>query len=176
MGPQGSQGPEGPLGLLMSCSAGEILINTGTEWKCGTLAPLPNAIGTCVQENCSVSSCARGFGDCDASAENGCEVELMTSVANCGVCENVCSSGICNSGVCPGCPSGESYCFGTCTNLSIDPNNCGSRRHVCSLNNASSSCSNGQCLVSSCNPNYGDCNSPPCQSSFFSISILSMGP
>jgi len=85
----------------------------------------------------------------------------LTSIANCGACGNVCTSGVCLSGVCPGCPSGQHYCFGGCTDISIDSNNCGGCGHVCSLYQASSSCSNGQCLVSSCNPHYGDCNSQP---------------
>jgi len=100
-GPQGPQGSAGPPGILMTCSTSKVLVSTGTEWQCATIAPLPNAIGTCVQGTCSVSGCAKWFGDCDTNADNGCETNLQNNSANCGACGNTCPVGyVCRNTTC----------------------------------------------------------------------------
>jgi hypothetical protein len=100
-GPQGPQGPAGPPGSLMTCSNSKVLVSTGTEWQCATIAPLPNAIGTCVQGTCSVSGCSKGFGDCDTNADNGCETNIQNNSANCGACGNTCPVGyVCRNTTC----------------------------------------------------------------------------
>ena len=57
---------------------------------CGRACSPANATGACVASGCAVASCDTGFGDCDASAANGCEVDTRTSAANCGRCGNAC--------------------------------------------------------------------------------------
>jgi hypothetical protein len=95
--------------------------------------------------------------------ENGCEVDLITSVTNCGTCGNICSNGTCISGVCsppvPGCPDGQISCSSGCIDPSSDPNNCGGCGYNClSLPNVSSSlCSSGKCIPT-CKQGYGNCN------------------
>jgi hypothetical protein len=39
-----------------------------------------------------------------------------------------------------------------------DSSNCGSCLHVCTLSNAASTCSNGECLVTSCGGSFKNCN------------------
>lgn len=58
---------------------------------CGTSCPMrPHAsAATCTAGVCGIV-CAAGFGDCDGNPTNGCEVDLATSVANCGACGAAC--------------------------------------------------------------------------------------
>jgi hypothetical protein len=46
-------------------------------------------------------SCPGGRADCDGSAANGCEVDLMKDPANCGACHHACMDGEhCRGGAC----------------------------------------------------------------------------
>ncbi len=68
---------------------------------CGRACALPNATASCVAGACAVATCTAGFGNCDAMAANGCEANLATNAANCGVCGRVCAAGaMCAAGVC----------------------------------------------------------------------------
>jgi hypothetical protein len=45
--------------------------------------------------------CAAGYADCDGNRGNGCEVELASDPAHCGVCGRACESGVaCTLGYC----------------------------------------------------------------------------
>ena len=82
---------------------------------------------------------------------------------NCGECGNTCAEGeLCFEGKCQErCqdPTAPDVCGGLCVDFAHDENNCGSRNNFCDpIANASVVCSNGQCLQSSCNDNYADCN------------------
>ena len=44
--------------------------------------------------------CRVGRADCDGNPANGCEVDLSTSSAHCGVCGRSCGAGACSSGAC----------------------------------------------------------------------------
>jgi hypothetical protein len=48
---------------------------------CGRACALPNATAGCASGQCTVASCAAGFGNCDNNAANGCETNLNTTVA-----------------------------------------------------------------------------------------------
>ncbi|MEZ4407343.1 MAG: hypothetical protein R3A52_12815 [Polyangiales bacterium] len=67
---------------------------------CGTTCTIANGTAACVGGACRVGSCNTGFGDCDGNAANGCETNLNTSAAHCGMCGNACASGVCTSGTC----------------------------------------------------------------------------
>lgn len=41
----------------------------------------------CIDGACAVTSCRGGFGDCDGLYANGCEIDLFSSVQQCGGCE-----------------------------------------------------------------------------------------
>jgi hypothetical protein len=57
---------------------------------CGTGAA--NTTASCIQGMCTAPTCIQGFADCDQSAQNGCEVNLNVSVANCGACGQACTT------------------------------------------------------------------------------------
>ncbi len=60
------------------------LNNCGTfNLHCGAA---PNATPACVAGACGLGACAPGYGDCDGSAANGCEVNLRTTINSCGAC------------------------------------------------------------------------------------------
>lgn len=71
----------------------ETPINTTTNCgSCGAACPArANATAVCVSGACSIS-CLRGFGDCDANAATGCEVDLTDNPSNCGTCGRRCLS------------------------------------------------------------------------------------
>ncbi len=81
-----------------SCQAG--VCTGGTPISCPSVA---NAVaGTCSTTTGACSySCFAGFGNCDGSNANGCEVNLSSDVSNCGGCGVSCGPGrFCASGIC----------------------------------------------------------------------------
>jgi hypothetical protein len=176
-GPQGPQGEQGPAGtpgaIAVTCSNGQLLVSVNSEWTCGTINTLPNALGLCAQGSCYVSSCNTGFEDCDNSAANGCEGELAKDPNNCGLCNNVCpvlpgaepkcTNGTCNPNLF--CVSGYGNCDGNVANgcetmLTNNIDNCGQCNHKCSTSvlNATPRCEGGSCGIASCNMDYGNCD------------------
>lgn len=114
-----------------------------------------------ITNTCGISSdnvqigfnCPVGFADCNGISMDGCEVNLNTSVSNCGSCGHVCvlpnAIAACNSGACAiaSCNAGFSNCDGITsngceTNINTDSNNCGSCGHQCP---PGTSCVNGIC-------------------------------
>ena len=63
---------------------------------------LPHALGSeCTGGKCEVSGCDSGYGDCDQSAVNGCEANLLLDANNCGSCGTKCPTGeLCYNRVC----------------------------------------------------------------------------
>ena len=59
-----------------------------------------NATGSCTAGSCALAACTAGFADCDQSAWNGCEVDLMTDPGSCGACGNSCGGAACVNGGC----------------------------------------------------------------------------
>ena len=82
----------------------EVNLATSVE-HCGVCAnacPSDAAnLATCTNGACGVQACGTGLGNCDVSLANGCEVNLQSSVSNCGTCGTACSGG-CSAGVCVG--------------------------------------------------------------------------
>lgn len=68
---------------------------------CGNACALANAANVCNRGTCSISLCHPGFADCDGSARNGCEVDVLSSARHCGGCNQPCE-GICEEGECVG--------------------------------------------------------------------------
>jgi hypothetical protein len=90
-------------------------VNSGTDVNnCGACGKVCGAVtnGTpaCTNGACGVGQCNANWGNCDGMAGNGCETNLLTANANCGVCGNACPAGqSCANGVCTGAtyyPSG----------------------------------------------------------------------
>jgi len=125
---------------------------------CGNVCSPANATGRCAGGACGVASCNGGFGDCNGSPADGCEVNLNTTPTSCGACGRACSlpnaSAVgCAGGACTvaACVGGFGNCDGNpangCeANLASDPSNCGACGRVpaeaCNL--ADDNC-NGRC-------------------------------
>ena len=94
---------------------------------------LPNAKASCINQQCIIDSCNPGWGNCDNSVPNGCELALGADPKNCGACGNACAQGlVCTNGGCT-CPQ-------------------------CNFPNASSQCINNMCVFDKCNAGFGNCD------------------
>ena len=78
------------------------LTSTATSCgACGLACTAPNGTAACFASACGVAACTAGFGNCDAVAANGCEVNIATDVANCGGCGVACAANyVCQVGAC----------------------------------------------------------------------------
>ena len=100
-----------------------------------------HAVRTCTGGVCGYT-CLAGFGDCDASADNGCETNLLTDVGHCGACSTACPTpanamATCVRGQCgfvcnPGFADCDQNPTNGCeVNLLTDANNCGGCNNHC---------------------------------------------
>ena len=165
---------------LVSCAAGwgdcdaaapngcETPLTTATDCAaCATACDYANASESCASGSCVLGACAAGFGDCDGSVGTGCESPLAT-LANCGACGAPCdlanASESCATGTCTlaSCGAGFGNCDGDVSDGCETPLNttgdCGACGAACSLVNAGESCATGACVVSGCDPGWGDCD------------------
>ncbi|MBL8600988.1 MAG: hypothetical protein JNK72_03595 [Myxococcales bacterium] len=138
--------------------------------QCGTACPTPpNATAGCSAGRCGIAQCQSGFADCNGLPEDGCEVNINTSVMHCGRCANACvvSGGmaVCVAGACQrsSCDVGRGDCDGNTANgceadLTSDPRHCATCGAACSLPNAESACAASRCVVGSCNTGFGNCD------------------
>ena len=122
------------------------------------------ALGSCAPD------CARGFGDCDRDARNGCETALSTP-DNCGACGLTCTNtnGVArcaNSRCDPTCNDGFGDCDGN-PNNGCEQNvrfntglHCGACNAPCVNTHGLTSCQAGACLPV-CDSNFGDCDGQP---------------
>jgi len=71
------------------------------ESASSSCSSIPNGSPVCSGGTCQVGFCNAGFGDCDGSNANGCEISLLTSNSHCGSCGNWCTTNqTCFAGVC----------------------------------------------------------------------------
>ena len=64
-----------------------------------------NGTAQCASGVCNLT-CSTGFKDCNSKASDGCEINVLTDVKNCGTCGNACMTGVmCNNGLCGGATS-----------------------------------------------------------------------
>jgi Cys-rich repeat protein len=125
----------------------DLTTSTAHCGACGRGCAAPtNATAVCRMSRCAVGTCAAGFGDCDGSAENGCETTLATSASHCGACGTACPVGqVCSDGACGvPCPPGQLRCGGTCTQTDNDPANCGACGNRCPTGQF---CGSGRCAM-----------------------------
>ncbi len=147
---------------------------------CGTcghacIAPPHVSAMACVAGACQRVACATGFGDCNGVVADGCEIDLRTSVASCGICGTACPDytsatlgGLgtaCSAGVCgyTMCAGGRGDCDrdpanGCEVNLSTSLTHCGACGAACVAGaNVDATCTSGRC-VRTCRSGFGDCN------------------
>lgn len=145
------------------------------EQHCGGCGVQCAAGFVCLSGVCTVSNCPLGLSDCNGLPGDGCEYNntgFGNDPANCGGCGVVCSpaqaTGVCTGGVCQigVCMAGYSDCNGLpgdgCeynnTGFGSDPANCGACGQQCQLAHAVDACSNGACVVASCDAGYSNCD------------------
>ncbi|MBI5536645.1 MAG: hypothetical protein HY898_28255 [Deltaproteobacteria bacterium] len=147
--------------------------NTQTEpahcGTCSNVCNLANAVEGCAAGACTIASCNSGFGDCNTTASDGCEVNTNTTPAHCGSCTNACNlpnavEG-CASGACTiaSCNTGFGDCNTTASdgcevNTNTTPAHCGACNTPCNLPNATAGCASGACTIASCTGSFKDCN------------------
>jgi len=170
----------------------------GPTYKCGTdLQRDPNHCGACgnkcieykplhMTSRCIDGACAleckasanprdpADWRNCNGLVDDGCEVDVLTDVNNCGLCGNACAADTsCIDGKC-GCPADRKPCrFGpglwTCVDTMNDDNNCGGCGNVCDgpppdgcqqelPDHAYYGCRNGACGALKCSQPSVDCN------------------
>jgi hypothetical protein len=134
---------------------------------CGIACAPAHAVGSCSTGMCAIVSCNPGFADCNHLASDGCEVPINT-LTDCGACGVACGRtnavADCSTQTCRigSCLSG----YADCNNM--DPDGCETSLHTltscgtcgvaCARTNATPTCANGTCLVSTCNTGFGNCN------------------
>lgn len=137
---------------------------------CGFKCPGTTSIGgfRCAAGKC-VMTCDTGQADCNGILEDGCETRLDSS-NNCGACGNVCSDPAkpCVDGQC-GCPGSQTWCNGTCRDMTTDDRNCGTCGNTCdpagdgspTQTNTYFGCYASQCDQLKCTSGYSDCDGKP---------------
>ncbi|MBI5514572.1 MAG: hypothetical protein HY909_12430 [Deltaproteobacteria bacterium] len=136
---------------------------------CGAACAFPNAAPECTAGACGFSVCNSGFGDCDGTSTNGCEVNVAADTSNCGGCgvtcaaangASTCVAGVCGLGECnPNFANCDgSVATGCEVNTGRDINNCGACGNACpTVANATNSCSRGLCRQA-CNAGFENCD------------------
>lgn len=133
--------------------------------------PPPNADADCLAGMCAFGGCLIGFGDCDQSLGNGCEIDLTQDALNCGTCGYACpalpnaTSACVDAGCAIGlCDAGYADCdastFDGCeTLLATDVNHCGACDTPCgALPHAYPKCESSACAIGGCEAGYADCD------------------
>ncbi len=145
----------------------DVFTDTANCSGCDVGCSLAQANEVCNAGNCEVGSCSGGYDDCDSLDPNGCEINLATSIANCGGCNTVCNSDngtpSCAGGNCGlSCAGSYEDCNGNTqsdgceTDTDVTLTDCGSCNKLCSSNHGSPTCSNGGCSIVCTSP-YEDC-------------------
>ena len=126
--------PEGTGACDGDGACNDALTTTYNCGTCGESCEAANGVAACVNSapsSCSITSCGEGFGNCDNNYGTGCETNTSTSKDHCGACNR--------SGV----------------------KNCNYLETTASLRVAQASCSDGGCLITSCDMGYADCDLNP---------------
>lgn len=137
---------------------------------CATACAPMNATPDCGGGVCRIDRCGAGFGDCNSSAGDGCEVAL-DSTLNCGGCGIRCTvpSAVpgCDGSMCTiaSCNPGFADCDGSplngCETSTTSNANCGGCGMVCAPSHGVGECSTGSCRITSCATGWDDCDGDP---------------
>ncbi len=132
-----------PLGLV-ACGAQcvNLAVDPANCGSCGNRCPAGvNGTAVCESATCE-TMCRPGFGNCDRSAANGCEVDTNTTPAHCGMCGRACSLANATAGCAAGgctiasCNPGFGNCDGNasngCETALNSVSNCGMCGRACS--------------------------------------------
>ena len=108
---------------------------------CDHRCDLNGAVPTCLDGTCIIKACEAGAADADGDPDNGCEARcaLVPGDEICDGEDNDCDGEI-DEGVDP----------------HHDVNNCGRCNHVCEIPHGVPACQDGQCVLQTCEPGFGD--------------------
>jgi hypothetical protein len=145
--------------------------------QCGVAACTapPHVVPACVLASCGYAGCAAGYADCNHDLPtDGCEINLLGDVNNCGACGYVCpalphATVGCQQGACviaacdPGYGDCDGYVLDGCeSDLSSDPAHCSACGHACAPEaNGTVACVSSQCGVGGCDNGFADCDGDP---------------
>ena len=132
---------------------------------CDSACSLMNASESCNSGTCHIVACDSGFADCDRSASNGCEADLVTSTTHCGGCDAACgpmnppnADTVCTMGRCGlECAPG----YGDCDGDSMNGCEADLSRAAVSCGSCGIRCSAGQMCVEDGSGGY-TCSSTTC--------------
>jgi hypothetical protein len=136
---------------------------------CGMACSTAHASATCAGGQCAAGKCEPGWGDCNQDPKDGCEANLHADPANCTACGAACDIKNAYAGCSDGCyATACKWGFDDCnmnpmdgceTSVLADVKNCGTCGKSCAnLANAMAGCVSGNCVLSSCNLGYADCD------------------
>lgn len=140
--------------------------------KCGAQCPnTENGEGpVCAAGSCNAGTCQVGFNDCKGSVA-GCETDVSSDTANCGVCGYKCGAVKNGTSKCDffectvgTCTAGFGNCFGGIadgceTDLNTTIAHCGSCGNDCGIvANGFPGCKAGKCEIRTCDPGFVDCD------------------
>ncbi len=161
----------------------DLLTDANNCGSCGNVCRLPGASEICSAGDCVISACEPPLLHCNASQDDGCEVDPRSDVDNCGRCGNrcdvnnataACVASTCTIGTCDdyfgdcdgladerGCETDlrttAAHC-GACDNPCVDPPGAiaGCRPPT---DCTGAGCPYGECYIASCaDPDYLNCN------------------
>jgi hypothetical protein len=129
----------------VECGAGAERRTCSADGSTQTVTNCPaaaNASGRCTGAGACSIACIPGFADCNGSANDGCEVDTRSDIANCGACRTGCGAAlVCVAGACA-CPGGALRCDGRCVDAQTDAAHCGACGRACA---AGTVCTRGAC-------------------------------
>ena len=137
---------------------------------CAEVPAYPNGTTTCDPATGTLSiTCSTGFANADNNITNGCETNLMTSVANCGAVGNAVNipnaTGACVNGqpTLVSCFSGFANVDGNLSNgcevnLMTSTAHCGAVGNAVNIPNATGACAGGVAVLVACNPGWFNVN------------------
>ena len=146
---------------------GQCTLTESDPANCGGCGDACDDGEVCMMGACAVT-CGADLMECSGSC-----VDLAINPIHCGACGNVCPIGFAADGV---CVAGEcqTYCQdlqGDCngdlammdgdgceTRLEMDVDNCGACRRECVFDNATGSCTAGDCVIATCDAGFDDCD------------------
>jgi hypothetical protein len=130
-----------------------------------------NATNVCANSACNPTCSQTYFKSCDGNNNNGCEIDIRSSKANCGACGKACADNFTSSNNCVGsacapmCTTNHADCDsnpgnGCETPTAADPVNCGACGVQCKTQNASGTTCGGGACAPTCNNGFAACSNP----------------
>ena len=130
-----------------------------------------NATNVCSGSACSPTCSQTYFKSCDGNNNNGCEIDMRSSKANCGACAKACADNFTSTNNCvnstcsPVCTTNHADCDsnpqnGCETPTATDPVNCGGCNVQCKTQNASGTTCGGGACNPTCSNGWAACSNP----------------